>query len=161
MHQKIKVDSFCLIEMRIFHVVKLSYLIVGHTHEDVDQYFSVISRFFRKLIMCIYSIGGFISALMACFKTPGCIPKCVEQICYCYDTSSLAETFEYSLIRNLEDLIQAKQLATKSITLFLKEIVKERRLCSTSTSVTAMLYIPEQKAKDQYFYLSSMAKAWS
>ena len=82
-----------LIEMRIFHVVKLSYLIVGHTHEDVDQYFSVISRFFRKLIMCIYSNGGFISALMACFKTPGCIPKCVEQICYCYDTSSLAETF--------------------------------------------------------------------
>ena len=144
--------------MRIFHVVKLSYLIVGHTHEDVHQYFSVISRFFRKLIMCIYSIGGFISALMACFKTPGCIPKCVEQICYCYDTSSLAETF---LDQKLGGFDPSEKTGNKIHHFIFLEIVNERRLCSTSTSVTAMLYIPEQKAKDQYFYLSSMAKAWS
>ena len=56
--------------------VKLSYLIVGHTHEDIDQYFSVISRFFKKIIMSIYSIVGFLTALMSCFKTRGCIPRC-------------------------------------------------------------------------------------
>ena len=27
------------------------------------------------------------------FLPPGCIPKCVEQITYCYNTSSLAEEF--------------------------------------------------------------------
>ena len=38
------------------------------------------------------------------------------------------------------------------ITLFAKEIVKERQLCSTNTLDTAMLYIPEQRVKDKYLY---------
>ena len=33
-----------LVEMRVFQLVKLSYLLVGHTHEDVDQYFSIFLR---------------------------------------------------------------------------------------------------------------------
>jgi len=70
--------------------VKLSYLIVGHTHEDIDQYFSVISRFFKKIMMTIYSIVGFLTALMSCFKTRGCIPRCVEQFGYCFDLSTSA-----------------------------------------------------------------------
>jgi hypothetical protein len=35
--------AFC--ELQVY----LSFLIVGHTHEDIDQLFSVISQFFRKL----------------------------------------------------------------------------------------------------------------
>lgn len=39
--------------MLVFHGyvadVYLSFLIVGHTHEDIDQLFSVISRFFKRL----------------------------------------------------------------------------------------------------------------
>ena len=29
--------------------IYLSFLLVGHTHEDIDQMFSVISRFFKTL----------------------------------------------------------------------------------------------------------------
>lgn len=82
-----------LIEKRIFHKITVSYLIVGHTHEDIDQYFSVISRFFKKELKCIYSVSGFITALQTCFKTVGCIPRCIEEIQYCYDTSILSESY--------------------------------------------------------------------
>ena len=55
-----KVDSLAfiayLIEMRIFHVVKLRYLIIGNTHENIDQllymYFSVITGIFEDL--CVF-----------------------------------------------------------------------------------------------------------
>ena len=36
-----------LVQAGIFHEILLSFLIVGHTHEDIDQHFSVISRKLR------------------------------------------------------------------------------------------------------------------
>ena len=41
--------AFCdgLVEQGVFKKVKLSFLLVGHTHEDIDQYFSVIARKIR------------------------------------------------------------------------------------------------------------------
>jgi hypothetical protein len=33
-----------LVESGVFHKIKVSYLIFGHAHEDIDQYFSCISR---------------------------------------------------------------------------------------------------------------------
>ena len=43
-----------LVQEGVFLKVKLSYLLVGHTHKDIDQYFSVISRSFKKIMMTIY-----------------------------------------------------------------------------------------------------------
>ena len=45
-----------LVENRVFNVVKLSYLIVAHTHADVDQYLSCCSRFFRRIMQTIFSV---------------------------------------------------------------------------------------------------------
>jgi hypothetical protein len=43
--------AFCayLVEMEIFDCVKVSYLMVGHTHENIDSYFSCISQFLKCL----------------------------------------------------------------------------------------------------------------
>jgi hypothetical protein len=38
-----------LVYHRYTNVVYFSFLLVGHTHEDIDQLFSVISRYFRSL----------------------------------------------------------------------------------------------------------------
>ena len=88
-----------LVEKRIFNRVKVSYLIVGHTHEDVDQYFSCLSRYIKKVLTQILSVTGLISALFSCFQTPSCRPKCVEQITYCYDTSTLGKCIDPKLAR--------------------------------------------------------------
>ena len=42
--------SFCvvLVGLRYFAEVYLSFLLVGHTHEDIDQRFSVISRTLKR-----------------------------------------------------------------------------------------------------------------
>src|SRR5690606_36211474 len=37
-----------LVELNIFQKVKAGFLAVGHTHEDIDAYFSVISRHLRR-----------------------------------------------------------------------------------------------------------------
>lgn len=80
-----------LVERNVFHTIKASYLIVGHTHEDIDQYFSCISRYIRKSLKSLLSIGCLLQAFNSCFKTPGCIPRCVEQVRYCYDTKPLLQ----------------------------------------------------------------------
>jgi hypothetical protein len=37
-----------LVKMRVFEKVKLNFLLVGHTHEDIDQMFSCFSRSLRR-----------------------------------------------------------------------------------------------------------------
>ena len=64
------------VEMGSFDKVKVSYLIVGHTHEIIDQWFSVIRKFVKKVMMQILTIAAFFEALCTrCFKTEKCIPK--------------------------------------------------------------------------------------
>ena len=82
-----------LVESGVFHKIKVSYLIVGHTHEDIDQYFSCISRYIRKTLKQLLSVNCLVDALQTCFKTPGCIPRCIEQIQFCFDTQILSEKF--------------------------------------------------------------------
>lgn len=110
-----------LVQMRVFDSIKVSYLLVGHTHEDIDQYFSCISRFIRKTLMEVYSIPEYIDALNKCFRTPGCVPKSIEQITFCYDTSSLKTFLDPHLARF--DL--PEKGATKCIIFYSGE-----RLCS-------------------------------
>ncbi|XP_072019537.1 uncharacterized protein [Amphiura filiformis] len=37
-----------LVELQIFRKIKMSFLPVGHTHEDIDQFFSRIAQYLRK-----------------------------------------------------------------------------------------------------------------
>lgn len=93
--------AFCayLVEKGVFEKVKLSYLIVGHTHEDIDQYFSCISRYIKKTLKTILTVAEFVKALSSAFTTPGCIPKCIEEVSHCYDTSTLLNALDPYLAR--------------------------------------------------------------
>lgn len=46
-------------------VIKVSYLIVGHTHEDIDSYFSALSRYFKYILQKIKTVSAFLTALMS------------------------------------------------------------------------------------------------
>jgi hypothetical protein len=90
-----------LVEKNIFQKIKVSYLVVGHTHEDIDGYFSLISRFFKYTLTQVLTISAFILGLLSCSKIP---PKCVEQIEYCYDCSILEPFVDKDLGRfNLKE----------------------------------------------------------
>jgi hypothetical protein len=90
-----------LISKNIFQKIKVSFLVVGHTHEDIDGFFSVISRFFKKTLQQILTMTAFIQGLLSCSKAP---PKCVEQIQYCYDCSIIEELFDQDIARfNLKE----------------------------------------------------------
>jgi hypothetical protein len=93
--------AFCasLVENKVFQKVKLGYLVVGHTHEDIDQYFSVISKYIKRTVKTVLSPKELASALLSAFTTPGCIPRCVEEIRYCYDTSTLVDSLDPYLAR--------------------------------------------------------------
>jgi hypothetical protein len=88
-----------LIEQKIFHKIKVSYLIVGHTHEDIDAFFSVLSRYFKRQSKQILSILGFIRACTKAFISEKSKPKCIEQILSCYDTGPLVEFIDPSFAR--------------------------------------------------------------
>ena len=81
------------IQMGVFQVIKVSYLVVGHTHEDIDSYFSTISRHFKYVLKQCKTVGAFLEALTKCFVSPDLYPKSIEQINYCYDLSSLQTDF--------------------------------------------------------------------
>ena len=88
-----------LVHMKVFDKIKVSYLVVGHTHEDIDQYFSCISRYIRKFLGEVFTISAFLEAIRNCFTTPACIPLCIERILYCYDTLPLADHMDPRLAR--------------------------------------------------------------
>jgi hypothetical protein len=88
-----------LVEQKIFHCIKVSYLMVGHTHENIDSYFSCISRFIKRTKRTVLTVSEFLQALLDCFKTPGCVPKCWEQIQLVYDTTPLVELLDPYLAR--------------------------------------------------------------
>ena len=45
------VFAFCadLVEKHVFEQVYVGFLMVGHTHEDIDQFFSTISAWLKKM----------------------------------------------------------------------------------------------------------------
>lgn len=76
--------AFCsyLVERGVFGEIKLSYLIVGHTHEDIDQFFSVISQHFASLRRgVVVSFENFQQEVISSFKPESAKrPKCVELV---------------------------------------------------------------------------------
>ena len=77
--------TFCsyLVECGVFGEIKLSYLIVGHTHEDIDQFFSVISQHFASLQRgVVISFEDFATEVVGSFKVDNTTkrPKCVELV---------------------------------------------------------------------------------
>ena len=131
-----------LVEQKIFHKVKLSYLIVGHTQKDVDQYFSCISWFIKKVLQTIYTLSEFLAALSDSFKTAKCKPTCIEHIQYTYDTSGLVDLFQ-----DIKRFDVPEKQETKSIILSSKGIVKTKHTCSTNKKGTQMLCTPDSIKK--------------
>jgi len=78
-----------LVEAGIFEEIELNFLIVGHTHEDIDQYFSVISRYFKHLVYnfevsTVFTYEDFQRAVMDAFKQEH-KPKCIERVALNHD----------------------------------------------------------------------------
>ena len=76
--------------------MKLSYLIVGHTYEDVESLFSTISRYCKYCLRRVLTVEAFVKGLNDSFKVP---PKCIERVQYCFDYSIMANPFESHFAR--------------------------------------------------------------
>lgn len=73
-----------LVEGGVFDSVALNFLMVGHTHEDIDQLFSVISRRFKTLVTgtrarSVISFEDFQKEVKDAFIEDH-KPKCVERV---------------------------------------------------------------------------------
>jgi hypothetical protein len=88
-----------LVQKKIFHKIKVSFLIVGHTHEDIDQKFSVIGKYIQRFLREVLSIPAFIDAIIQCMVKKEKAPKCVEHIQFCYDLEPLTSFLDPDLSR--------------------------------------------------------------
>ena len=72
--------AFCLllIPQRIFKKVTLWFLIVGHTHEDIDAYFSYLSKLLK--MKNTYILADLMKAFMDSQKIAAFIPEVVEEV---------------------------------------------------------------------------------
>jgi hypothetical protein len=59
------VFGYCawLVAQGHFNRVELSFLMVGHTHEDIDAIFGVLSKFFKKMGTAITTINSLITRI--------------------------------------------------------------------------------------------------
>lgn len=58
-----------LVEQNVFTEVYVGFLMVGHTHEDIDQFFSTISSWLKKLETICPDIPSFKEAVVQAFMT--------------------------------------------------------------------------------------------
>ena len=74
------VMAFCtlLTTRRIFKEVTVGFLIVGHTHEDIDAYFSYLSKLLK--MKNTYVLSDLMKAFMNSQKTIAFIPKLVQEV---------------------------------------------------------------------------------
>jgi hypothetical protein len=90
-----------LVEEGVFEGVELNFLIVGHTHEDIDQMFSVISTKLRKLVhssssltLSVVSFDDFKRVVEDAFTNPKFKPRCVEKVHANHDFTSWFAPFK-------------------------------------------------------------------
>jgi hypothetical protein len=74
------VMAFCslLTARRIFKEVTVGFLVVGHTHEDIDTYFSYLSKLLKR--RNTYVLADLIKAFMDSQKTVAFIPELVQEV---------------------------------------------------------------------------------
>nr|XP_054753079.1 uncharacterized protein LOC129258865 isoform X1 [Lytechinus pictus] len=71
-----------LVELKIFKKIKVGFLMVGHTHEDIDQLFSRISTHLKK--KNITTLPKLLQAIPASFQRADCITTS-ERISHIFD----------------------------------------------------------------------------
>jgi len=81
-----------LIEEKIFEKIRVNFLPVGHTHEDIDAFFGVFSKFLDKLD--VYVIEELLRALSSCMSQPTPRPY---QLLMVYDIRSWIEKYAEEL----------------------------------------------------------------
>ena len=59
-----------LVRRGIFSKVKAGFLMVGHTHEDIDQFFSVISKHLKQLHVNCPDLQSFVEEVRKAFSDP-------------------------------------------------------------------------------------------
>lgn len=85
--------EFCsmLVQQRVFKEVKLGFMMVGHTHDDVDQMFSRFSVRLKNYNKAIVSLPHFFTVLINAY-TP--TPRC-EFMFQCMDWKSWLDQFSF------------------------------------------------------------------
>ena len=83
---------------RIFKEVTVKFLIVGHTHKDIDAHFSYLSKLLK--IKNTYMLADLMKAFMDSQKMTPFIPKLVQEVVdfkkflYCYEHDSANKLIE-------------------------------------------------------------------
>ena len=74
------VMAFCslLTAKRVFKEVTVGFLIVGHTHEDIDVHFSYLSKLLKMKNTCVHT--DLMKAFMDSQKTTAFIPELVQEV---------------------------------------------------------------------------------
>ena len=74
------VMAFCslLTARRVFKEVTVGFLIVGHTHEDIDAHFSYLSKLLK--MKNTYVLADLMKAFMDSQKTTTFIPELVQEV---------------------------------------------------------------------------------
>ena len=67
-----------LIAKRVFKEVTVGFLIVGHTHEDIDAHFSYLSKLLK--MKNTYVLADLMKAFMDSQKTTAFIPELVQEV---------------------------------------------------------------------------------
>ena len=72
--------AFCslLIAKRVFKEVTIGFLIVGHTHEDLDAHFSYLSKLLK--MKNTYVLADVMKAFMDSQKTTAFMPELVQEV---------------------------------------------------------------------------------
>ena len=69
-----------LVERKVFDKVYAGFLMVGHTHEDIDQFFSVIASWLKKFETICPDIESLKQAIKAAFLSKGKDPPTVAHL---------------------------------------------------------------------------------
>ncbi len=100
-----------LVEAGVFESIELNFLMVGHTHEDIDQFFSVIAGRFKRLVFqssaaTVISYEDFQKEVMAAFRDVEKKPKCVDRVAVCHDFVTWFNGFRDPQIANISKFRQ-------------------------------------------------------
>jgi hypothetical protein len=67
-----------LVKIKSFSKIKVGFLMVGHTHEDIDQMFSIISSYLKKESVICPDQASFFQAICDAFKDENLKPEVIS-----------------------------------------------------------------------------------